>query len=100
VNVYLLEHYELCLEEAIMDATGGHRRPGIAAAVHGSANCLDHWRDEDGAVTELYEGVLTVEGVRYSWRAALYTDMDGERFVADLREFKPLDWRTQLRIAQ
>ena len=28
------------------------------------------------------------------WRAAFYTDLDGERFVADLVQFRPLDWIT------
>jgi len=42
-----------------------------------TAACLDRSRDEDDALTELYEGVLTVQGVRYGWRAAFYTDPDG-----------------------
>jgi hypothetical protein len=49
-------------------------------------------------VTELYEGVLTLDGVRYAWRASFFTDLDGERFVGDIAEMKPLDWRTSVRL--
>jgi hypothetical protein len=61
-----------------------------------TAACLDRSREP----TEAYEGVLTVQGVRYGWRAAFYTDLDGERFVADLVQFRPLDWRAKVRLVQ
>jgi hypothetical protein len=38
--------------------------------------------------------------VQYAWRASIYTDVDGGRFVADLGEFKPVDWRAMVRLAQ
>jgi hypothetical protein len=38
--------------------------------------------------------------VRYGWRAAFYTDLDGERFVADLVQFRLLDWRARVRLVQ
>jgi hypothetical protein len=41
-----------------------------------------------------------VHGVRYGWRAAFYTDLDGERLVADLVQFRPLDWRARVRLVQ
>jgi hypothetical protein len=36
----------------------------------------------------------------HGWRAAFYTDLDGERSVADLVEFKPMDWRAMVRLVQ
>jgi hypothetical protein len=80
------------------DAIDGRTRQDLADVVRVTAGCLDRSRDEDGALTELYEGVLTVQGVRYGWRAAFYTDLDGERFVADLVQFRPLDWRARVRL--
>lgn len=38
-------------------------------------NCIERWRDEDGALAELFEGVLTLNGVRYAWRASMFTDL-------------------------
>jgi hypothetical protein len=93
VNTFLIEHHEVCLEEVLTDAVEGRTRSSFADAVQTSASRLDLCRDEDGAVTELFEGVLTVSGVRYAWRAVFYTDIEGERFVADIRDFRPLDWR-------
>jgi hypothetical protein len=100
VNQYLIEHHEVCLEEILSDAVDGRIQPPLAEVVQVTAACLDRSRDEDGALTELYEGVLTVQGVRYGWRAAFYTDLDGERFVADLVQFRPLDWRARVRLVQ
>ena len=88
VNQYLVEHHEVCLEEVLSDAVDGRTCQELAEVIQVTATCLGRCRDEDGAVTELYEGVLTVQGVRYGWRAAFYTDLDGERFVADLVEFR------------
>jgi hypothetical protein len=45
----------------------------------------------------VYEGM---QGVRCGWRAAFYTELDGERFVADLVQFGPLDWRARVRLVQ
>ena len=100
VNQYLMEHHEVCLEEVLSDAVDGRTRENVAEVVQVTAACLDRSRDEDGAMTELFEGVLTVQGVRYGWRAAFYTDVDGERFVADLVQFRPLDWRARVRLVQ
>ena len=44
----------------------------------------------------MYEGM---QGVRCGWRAAFYTELDGERFVA-LVQFRPLDWRARVRLVQ
>jgi hypothetical protein len=100
VNTYLMEHHEVCLEEVIAEATEGRVRPTLAGAVEATASRLDHWRDEDGAVAELFDGTLTLQGARYAWRAAVYTDVDGGRFIADLSEFRPVDWRARLRLVQ
>jgi hypothetical protein len=65
-----------------------------------TAHRLDYWRDEDGAVMELYEDTLAFDGVKYSWRASFFTDLDGERFVGDIGEVKPLEWQTTLRVVK
>jgi hypothetical protein len=100
VNQFLMEQHEVCLEEVLSDAVDGRIRQGLAGVIEVTAGCLDRRRDEDGAMTELYEGVLTVQGVRYAWRAVFCTDLDGERFIADLGEFRPMDWRARVRLAQ
>jgi hypothetical protein len=100
VNAYLMEHHEVCLEEVLAEAVEGNVRPVLKASLEVTATCLDRVRDEDGAVAELYEGMLTLQGVQYAWRASFYTDVDGGRFVADLGEFKPVDWKAAVRLAQ
>ena len=62
VNQYLIEHHEVCLEEVLSDAVDGRTRQDLGEVILVTAGCLDRSRDEDGAVTKLYEGVLTVQG--------------------------------------
>lgn len=100
VHAFLMQQFGVALEDIIDDASEGRDRPAIAGRVDCSAQRLDHWRDENGAVTELYDGVLTLDGVRYAWRASIFTDAEGERFVADVAEFKPLEWSARLRLVR
>jgi len=71
VNTYLVEHLGVCLEEVIAEASEGRLRPTLDGRVTCTAVRLDRVRDDDGAVCELYEGVLTLDGARYSRRASL-----------------------------
>jgi hypothetical protein len=64
VNQYLIEHHEVCLEEVLSDAVDGRAHQSLAEVVQVTAGCLYRSRDEDGAVTELYEGVLAERPVR------------------------------------
>ena len=100
VNRFLLEHFGLDLEAALMLGIERRAMPAPTDRVACTGGRIDHWRDEDGAVTELFEGVLSIDGVRYSWRASVYTDLDGDRFIADIGSFAPLDWRAGLRVVR
>lgn len=100
LNLFLLENFGLGLEEILTLAIEKRTRPQFEHRLTGAAERIDHWRDEDGAVTELYDGLLTVDGVRYAWRASVYTDLDGDRFIANIGDFAPLDWRASLRIVR
>jgi hypothetical protein len=100
VNEYLVETFQVCLEEVIADASDGKVRPELAEAVQVTASRLDRWRDDDGALIDLCEGTLTLRGARYAWRASIYTDADQLKFVADVGEFRPMDWKAQMRLVQ
>jgi hypothetical protein len=100
LNLFLLENFGLGLEEVLTLAIEKQTPPQCEHRLAGAAERIDHWRDEDGAVTELYEGLLTVDGVRYAWRASVYTDLDGDRFIANIGHLAPLDWRAGLRVVR
>jgi hypothetical protein len=95
INNVLVEQHGTTLEDVIAEATEG--RAGTAR-VSSTAIRLDRFKDEDGSVSEFFEGVLTVDDVRYRWQASVFTDVDGAKFVTDIRDFKPLDWRARMRI--
>jgi hypothetical protein len=52
----------------------------------------------DGAIAELFGGFLTVDGMRYAWRASIFTDLDGKRYLTDLMEFRPVDWAAMVKL--
>ena len=56
------------------------------------------YRHPDGGISEGYAGSLTLQGVTYDWRAWVYSDSDGARFLSDLSAFEPKDWRAEIRM--
>jgi hypothetical protein len=97
VNSFLLTNYRTGLEDVLAEATVGRVPIAVADPVQLIANsCLDIWRDDEGAVGELYEGVLRVAGIDYHYRCAVFTDREGGRFVADISEFRPQGWQTRM----
>jgi hypothetical protein len=100
VNAFLVERFEVCLEDVISDAAAGVIRAQLSPVVEATSSCLARWHDEDGALAELFGGLLAVDGVRYAWRASIFTDLDGKRYLTDLVEFRPLDWATVMKVAR
>jgi hypothetical protein len=69
VNAFLVERFGVCLEDVISDAAAGVIRAQLSPIVEATSSCLARWHDEDGALAELFGGLLAVDGVRYAWRA-------------------------------
>jgi hypothetical protein len=68
----------------------------LADAVHYTSKRIDRCVDEDGGVSEMFEGTLTVEGIESRFRCATFVDRAGGRFVSDVGEFVPVEWRARL----
>jgi hypothetical protein len=98
VNAYLMERYEVCLEEVLEDAIEGNPRPDLAEGVQVTAKSVDQFQDDDGY--QCFEGTLTLKGVRYEWRAAAYTEAnpDGRVSVANVAEFRPVEWEAKVEV--
>ena len=56
------------------------------------AGCLHRERHDDGGLSEIHEGTLSIVGATYSFRISVFTDPDGDRFLNDILDFKPLGW--------
>lgn len=100
VNAYLKKRFEVSLEDIITDAVAGLIRPDLSAIIEATSTHLARWQDEDAAIAELFGGFLTVDGLRYAWRASMFTDVDGKRFLTDLMEFRPVDWAAVMKVAR
>jgi hypothetical protein len=100
VDAYLIDRFGVCLEDVLSDVTKGGIRPELAPIVEASSSRLARWHDEDGALAELFGGFLVVEGMRYAWRASIFTDLDGKRYLTDLVEFRPVDWAAVMRVGR
>jgi hypothetical protein len=96
VNEFLANTFGVSLEEVLYDAAAGKVRLALADTVKVAAERLDYWREEDGGVSEVIRGTLTVEGITYRYRCSIFTDRGGDQFLTSIAEFQPLRWQAKL----
>ena len=96
VDSYLTNRFGIGLEALLADATKGGRMAGLAGAVDIACDPVGAFSYEDGGTSELYQGLLTVEGVTYRFRCAVFTDAGGGRFVESVGELQIVDWAVRL----
>jgi hypothetical protein len=96
VDTYLAQTYRIGLEEVLAEITAGQLPIYLADAVDYTSKRIDRCVDEDGGVSEMFEGMLTVEGIEARFRCATFVDRAGGRFVSDLGEFVPVEWLARL----
>jgi hypothetical protein len=98
VDDFLAACYLVSLEEVLCDACLSGRLPIVLADdAKVTAWCLYSERDEDGGESATFEGLFTLMTITYHFRCHTFIDAGGERFLSDVQEFEPVDWR--LRIA-
>ena len=98
-DAYLITRFGCGLELAILDVIDGYPSSVTAALTDVEVERFDTRHHAGGSVSEGYIGHLTLQGVAYSWRAWVYRDIDGSRFLSDLSEFSPISWRAEIRVA-
>ena len=101
VHDYLFGRYRVALEDLLAYGSGGVVSLALEqAGVKVRAGCLHRERHDDGGLSELHEGTLSVAGALYAFRVSVFTDGDGERFLSDLLAFKPLGWEATARTSE
>lgn len=98
-DAYLASRFNTRLEQVLLDLIDDCPLPARAALTGVKAERFDTRRHPDGSVSEGYTGRLTLQGVAYRWRAWIYRDVGGARFLSDLSEFSPVGWRAEIRVA-
>ena len=98
VDDYLTHTYGIGLEQVIADATQGLVSLTLAGTVRLAAGeRIAVFAHPDGGHSEIHQGVLSIAGVQYRFRCAIFIDAGRKRFVSDITEFEPIGWT--LRVA-
>jgi hypothetical protein len=99
VHDYLFARYRVALEDLLAYGSAGVLSLALEhEGVRVRAGCLHRERHDDGGLSEVHEGTLALAGAAYAFRIGVFTDPDGDRFLSDLLDFRPLGWSTGLRI--
>jgi hypothetical protein len=99
VHDYLFARYRVALEDLLAYGSAGVVSLALEqAGVRVRAGCLQRQRHDDGGLSEVHEGTLTLAGAAYAFRIGVFTDADGDRFLSDLLEFRPLGWSAGVRV--
>jgi hypothetical protein len=96
VDAYLSNRFGIGLERLLADATLGRRPPALARSVEIACDPVGAYAYADGGVSELYQGLLTIEGVTYRFRCAVFTDAGAARFVESVGELETVSWGVRL----
>lgn len=99
VHEYLFARYRVALEDLLAYASGGVLSLALEqAGVRVRCGCLHRQRHDDGGLSEVHEGTLSVAGAQYGFRIGTFTDGDGDRYLSEIHEFKPIGWGLHLPI--
>jgi hypothetical protein len=99
VHDYLFARYRVALEDLLAYGSAGVLSLALEhAGVRVRSGCLHRERHDDGGLSEVHEGTLSLAGAAYAFRIGVFTDADGDRFLSDLLDFKPLGWSAGLRL--
>ena len=99
VHDYLFARYRVTLEDLLAYGSAGVVSLALEqAGVRVRAGCLHRERHDDGGLSELHDGTLSIAGATYGFRISVFTDGDGERFLTDLVDFRPLGWETGVHV--
>jgi hypothetical protein len=96
LNAYIASRFGTNLERLLAEATAGARKSGPAGALTVACDPIGAFAYEDGGASELFQGLLTVEGVIYRFRCSVFTDAGGARFVESIGELEIIRWGVRL----
>jgi hypothetical protein len=94
---YLMANHGLGLEEVMCDGCyAGRVGAALERVVQITPRQTRSIREDDGGVSQTYEGTLAIAGVWYRFVCHVFVDRGGERFLSNVSEFEAVEWRTRL----
>src|ERR1700726_301108 len=98
VDAYLTNRFGIGLERLLTDATSGRPNRATSRAVEIACDPVGSFAYEDGGTSELFQGILTIEGVIYRFRCTIFTDAGAARFVESGGEVEAVSWGVRLAV--
>lgn len=100
LNAYVASRFGTTLERLLADATLGAAPSSGRLGDSLSVTCdpIGAFIYEDGGASELFQGLLTIEGVTYRFRCSVFTDAGGARFVESIGELETVRWGVRLTV--
>src|SRR3974377_2244991 len=96
VDAYLLNRFGIALKSLLADATAGRRDPMMARSVEIACDPVGTFSYEDGGTSELFQGLLKLEGVPYRFPCTVFADAGSARFVESVGELETVSWGVRL----
>jgi hypothetical protein len=98
LSAYVASRFGTTLEQLLADATGGAAPAGTESALRITCDAIGSFVYEDGGASELYQGLLTLEGVTYRFRCSVFIDAGGDRFTESIGELESVRWGVRLAV--
>ena len=106
LNAYVASRFGTTLERLLAEATlgvtpagtTGGEGGGLGGSLRITCDPVGAFVYEDGGASELFQGLLTIEGVTYRFRCSVVTDAGGARFVESIGELETVRWGVRLAV--
>jgi hypothetical protein len=97
VDQFLLATYRLRLEDVLCDGCAiGRLSVVLAERATIVPRLVLSTQEEDGGISNDYEGILMLDGIWYRFRCHLFIDPGGLRFLSDVTAFEAVEWQARM----
>ncbi len=99
IDEFLMANFRMRLEEVLCDGCLISRLSvvfGDRARI--MPRLLQSIAEEDGGLSNTYEGVLVLDDIWYRFRCHVFVDRGGQRFLSDVSAFEPIEWRARVKV--
>lgn len=99
VDDYLVATCRLHLEEVLCDGCYvGRLSPLVGDHARIMPRLVHSVAEEDGGVSNTYEGILVLDEIWYRFRCHVFVDGGGQRFLSDVSAFDAVEWRARVAV--
>ncbi len=99
VDDFLMARHGLRLEEVLCEGClMGRLGVMIGDGARIMPRLVRSTAEEDGGIANVYEGILVLGGVWYSFACHVFIDGSGQCFLSDITAFEAVEWRARVAI--